>query len=62
MAITLTPPQKLASAAYEKASAKGAGTGAEALEVFASALPEVRLAVAGEAGDFDDDGPRLRAV
>lgn len=41
---------------------KGAGTGAEALEVFASALPEVRLAVAGEAGDFDDDGPRLRAV
>jgi hypothetical protein len=39
-----------------------AGGGAEALEAFSVALPELRLAITGEAGQFEDDGPRLRAV
>lgn len=40
-----------------------AGSGEEALALFSAALPQVRVAMAADRGDFADDAqPRLRAV
>lgn len=39
------------------------GSGEEALALFSAALPQVRVAMAADRGDFADDGqPRLRAI
>ncbi|MBU6180597.1 MAG: hypothetical protein KGR69_13100 [Verrucomicrobia bacterium] len=38
------------------------GTAGEALALFASALPQVRLAMGGDRDEFSPDGPRLRAI
>lgn len=38
------------------------GTAAEALALFAAALPQVRLAMGGDRDEFSDDAPRLRAI
>ncbi len=38
------------------------GSANEVLEVFASAIPHVQVAISGERGDFSDESPRLRAI
>jgi DNA gyrase/topoisomerase IV subunit A len=38
------------------------GTAAEALDLFAAALPQVRLAMGADRDEFSDDAPRLRAI
>lgn len=38
------------------------GSAAEALALFAAALPQVRLAMGGDRDEFSDDVPRLRAI
>lgn len=39
-----------------------AGTAAEALALFAAALPQVRLAMGADRDEFSGDAPRLRAI
>jgi urease accessory protein UreF len=38
------------------------GTAAEALDLFAAALPQVRLAMGADRDEFSNDAPRLRAI
>ena len=38
------------------------GTAAEALDLFAAALPQVRLAMGADRDEFSSDAPRLRAI